>query len=56
MGRTRYRKINIDTNTIVISLGFIAIAAIHFIDSKKQQKVKDSMQVELEEKNALYKQ
>ncbi len=55
MGRTRYRKINIDTNTIVISIGFIAIAVIHFIDSKKQQKVKDSMQVELEEKNALYK-
>ena len=33
-------------------LGFIAIVAIHFVDSKKR---KDSMQVELEEKNALYK-
>ena len=52
MGRTRYRKINIDTNTIVMLLGFIAIVAIHFVDSKKR---KDSMQVELEEKNALYK-
>ena len=33
-------------------LGFIAIVAIHFVDSKKR---KDSMQIELDEKNALYK-
>ena len=52
MGRTRYRKINVDFNTIVTILGFIAILVIYKVESKRQ---KNTFQVELDEKNALYK-
>ena len=54
--RTRYRKINLDTNTLVMLVGFLVIiCVIFYLDSKKGQKEKETIIGGLEEKNSLYK-
>ena len=56
MERTRYRKIDINTiNTLVSIVGFGIIFVIFLINSKKQQKEKDVLLVEMEEKKNFYK-
>ena len=55
LGRTRYRTINIDINTIILLLGFIAVICIFFVSSRKEQKEKASFLESMEERNSLYK-
>ncbi len=54
--RTRYRKINIDYNTLIILFSILIFACfLLWRDSKKGQKEKDELLQGLEEKNSLYK-
>ncbi len=54
--RTRYRTISLDSNTLVMLVGFLlVICLIFFVDSKRGQKEKERLQEGLEEKNSLYK-
>lgn len=56
LGRTRYRTINIDSNTLVTLIGFLLIIClIFFLDSKRGQREKKSLLDGMEEKSSLYK-
>lgn len=54
--RTRYRKINIDSNTLVILMAILGFACfLLWRDTKKGQKEKEALLRDMEEKNSLYK-
>ncbi len=56
IGRTRYRKINIDINTLIILFTVLLLACwLLWRDSKKEQKEKTELLQNMEEKNSLYK-
>ena len=56
VGRTRYRKINIDFNTLIILFAVLLLACwLLWRDSKKEQKEKAELLQNMEEKNSLYK-
>ena len=56
VGRTRYRKINIDFNTLIILFSLLLFACLLlWLDSKKGKKEKTMLLQEMEEKNNLYK-
>ena len=56
MGRTRYRTINIDFNTLVILFTVLLFACwLLWRDSKKEQKEKAELLQNMEERNSLYK-
>lgn len=56
IGRTRYRKINIDFNTLIILFAVLLLACwLLWRDSKKEQKEKSELLQNMEEKSSLYK-
>ncbi len=57
IGRTRYRKINIDSNTLLVAiLPVLLVVCIFFWrDSRKEKKAKAELIQNMEEKNSLYK-
>ncbi len=54
LGRTRYRTINIEGNTI-IALIFLIVCSLFYYDSKRGQRQREALQGSLEEKESLYK-
>ena len=56
IGRTRYRKINIDFNTLIILFAVLLLACwLLWRDSKKEQKEKSDLIHNMEERSSLYK-
>lgn len=56
IGRTRYRKINIDSNALVAIFAILSLACILlWRESKKEQKARAELLQNMEEKNSLYK-
>ena len=54
--RTRYGKIKIDINTLVILVCFLVfICLMFFLDSNRGKKEKEALLRDMEEKNSLYK-
>ncbi len=54
--RTRYRKINIDANTIIMLFSVLLLACLFlWLDYRRNNKEKNMLVQDLEEKNSLYK-
>ncbi len=56
LGRTRYRKINIDSNTLITLLAVLFLACgLLWRDSKREKKAMTELTQNMEEKQSLYK-